>query len=226
MPSHSTPSRLFYVYTLARPDGRVFYIGKGSGKRINDHEGQARGGCNCHKCNIIRKVWADGGAIGKAIVFETEDEAEAFEMERRLIADAPLGSLANRTIGGEGFTGGRHTEESKRRISEASPRRGKPLTSEQRATLAAGLATRNYGPLTDEHKQKISDRLKGRPKNFADTEARSRHLAESHQGVHLSEAHKQRIAAGMQGRVVSDETKRRISEAKKRGYATRRAASQ
>ena len=32
----------FYVYTLAYPDGKVFYVGKGSGYRIDQHEMEAR----------------------------------------------------------------------------------------------------------------------------------------------------------------------------------------
>lgn len=39
----------FYVYTLAYPDSKVFYVGKGTGKRIDDHEREARKGVQSYK---------------------------------------------------------------------------------------------------------------------------------------------------------------------------------
>ena len=76
------PSSSFYVYVLARPNNKVFYVGKGKGYRINAHEGYATRGCTCHKCNIIRKIWRNGGEVQRYIVFTTESENEAFEYER------------------------------------------------------------------------------------------------------------------------------------------------
>lgn len=45
-----------YVYIYAYPDGRVFYVGKGKGNRILDHEAEARKGINSRKCDIIRSI--------------------------------------------------------------------------------------------------------------------------------------------------------------------------
>lgn len=85
--AHFTTPRQFYVYVLLRPDGRPFYVGKGAGGRVNNHEVEARGDCSCHKCRVIRKIWRNGGSVVKSIVFTTEKEEEAYQQEARLIDD-------------------------------------------------------------------------------------------------------------------------------------------
>lgn len=104
-------TKTFYVYILARPDGRPFYIGKGAGQRIFVHAQEARRGHVCHKCNTIRKIWKQGGVIQQYIVLETDDEQEAFAYERDLIALHGRDMLCNLTDGGEGSSGVVTTEE-------------------------------------------------------------------------------------------------------------------
>src|SRR5262245_55238236 len=96
---------MFYVYVLARPDGRAFYVGKGKKYRIYRHEAEARSTCRCHKCNVIRKIWRNGGQVQKNFIFTTEDEQEAFDYERATIAFYGRENLTNRTDGGEGPSG-------------------------------------------------------------------------------------------------------------------------
>lgn len=76
----------FYVYLLLRPNGKPFYVGKGTGRRISSHEGEARkGNCRCHKCNIIRKIWRQGEQVGRQIIFATNNEITALQVEARTI---------------------------------------------------------------------------------------------------------------------------------------------
>lgn len=100
---------VFYVYILARPDGRPFYVGKGAGDRIYRHERKARSGCPCHKCCVIRKIWRSGGEVQRYTVFTTENEQEAFAYEIAQIALIGRKNLTNLTDGGEGSSGFTYT---------------------------------------------------------------------------------------------------------------------
>lgn len=86
----------YYVYTLAYPEemgGATFYVGKGTGKRMLIHEIYAARSDdnireyyrNVEKCRVIREIWANGGQVKREIVFETDDESEAFAYEWALI---------------------------------------------------------------------------------------------------------------------------------------------
>lgn len=100
----------FYVYTHAYPDNfinaegldvsnAIFYVGKGTGDRIFGHETEARSGVVTKKCDVIREIWAQGREVVKAIVFETDDEQEAYKVERILINTLkPTGRLTNGCI--------------------------------------------------------------------------------------------------------------------------------
>src|SRR5216684_6424733 len=82
----------YYVYTLAYPQetgGAIFYIGKGTGKRMLIHEIYAAHSDddirtyyrNAEKCRVIREIWAKGGQVKREIVFETDVEFEAYAYE-------------------------------------------------------------------------------------------------------------------------------------------------
>lgn len=98
----NNPVKRFYVYTLTDPHDKIFYVGKGCGQRVFDHEKEARRGCECHKCRKIRKIWRNGGQIHKYYVFETDDEEAAYKHEEDLIADIGMKNLCNKRIGGRG----------------------------------------------------------------------------------------------------------------------------
>lgn len=93
----------YYVYTLAYPDGRVFYVGKGQGDRIHEHELEARRSYLPQvsaKVRVIREIWASGGKVVKTKVFETDNEQEANEHEQQVIAQCDKRYLTNQTRGG------------------------------------------------------------------------------------------------------------------------------
>ncbi len=132
------PQPRFYVYVLARPNDKPFYVGKGSRYRINDHEREARTDCRCHKCNIIRKIWRNGGVVRRYIVFTTNDEHDAFEYEKATIALHGRANLCNVTDGGEGPSN--PTPEARAKISVAG--RARRASEETRARMRAAQAIR------------------------------------------------------------------------------------
>lgn len=98
----------FYVYVLCEPDGTPFYVGKGVGRRVFQHEADAWNTAKAsHKLNVIRRIRRNGGEVAYVIdaFFVTEGAAHA--RERELIAlygrhDLGRGPLTNQLDGGEG----------------------------------------------------------------------------------------------------------------------------
>lgn len=91
-----------YVYTLAYPNGRVFYVGKGIGQRILEHETEARRGVKSEKCDIIRDIWAKGGEVVKRNVGLFASDEEALKYEHHLISS--LDGLVNVSRGSGDFS--------------------------------------------------------------------------------------------------------------------------
>jgi len=93
---------LWYVYELIDPrSGEVFYVGKGKGNRIDEHEKEAQNGYPSYKCNKIRSIWEDGHEIIKQKVAEFWDEDAAYEHEEERIVSIGLDNLTNITGGGK-----------------------------------------------------------------------------------------------------------------------------
>lgn len=95
-----TPPTGPYCYSLASPDGKVFYVGKGRGKRMFAHEKQARLGGLGAKCDRIREILADGGDVAYAVLGQFETDEAAFAAEKQWIGHFP--NLTNATCGGGG----------------------------------------------------------------------------------------------------------------------------
>lgn len=92
---------MFYVYTLTDPrTGAVFYVGKGSGARIQNHEAEARRGVHSAKCDRIRSIWAERLAVERSVVSRHEDENDALDAECALIDSIGLDNLTNVLPGG------------------------------------------------------------------------------------------------------------------------------
>ena len=133
-----------YVYSLAYPESmgsRVFYVGKGIGRRIHDHEWQAHNPqYKGHKVSIIRKIeQADERIVKtKLACFATHEEACLYEIALIFFMDG----LANKTTGGDGTMGLIPTETARKNMSKAGKGRPKSI----------------------EHRRKISEAKKGQPK--------------------------------------------------------------
>jgi group I intron endonuclease len=157
---------MLYIYEHIRPDtNAVFYVGKGTDKRM--HSKHRR---NAHWNSIVRKA---GGFAVREVVRHEDEELVFLAEQERIDQLKRLGvKLANKTDGGEGPSGYRHTEETKQKIAELQMgekhwRFGKPATQEERLRLSQ-IAKRKH---TDEHRKKVSEAGKGRVKS-AETRAK------------------------------------------------------
>ena len=148
----------FYVYRHLTDDSRVFYVGKGDGKRTlsaTKRNKKHRRITKQHGCQID-------------IMWETDDEEAAYAYEVQLIsffetftADWKNGIECNFTLGGEGFRGN-HTASSKRKMSIA--KKGKPLSKQHRMNLSAANKGRKVTAVACAN---VSKSLKGKSKSPA-----------------------------------------------------------
>ena len=105
----------FYVYMLIDPrfggegEGRVFYVGKGEGDRVFQHEKDTRrllkrgtkwamSKMSCKHKRIL-EIWDDGFQVQYSFPFRTNDEEAAYQYESRLIDHFGLEHLTNATYG-------------------------------------------------------------------------------------------------------------------------------
>lgn len=91
---------MFYVYVLTRSNNAPFYVGKGKDNRVFRHEIEARNGCKCHKCRVIRKIWRQGGEVQRYVVFTTVNEEDAYQYEAEMIEMIGRKNLTNLIDGG------------------------------------------------------------------------------------------------------------------------------
>ena len=143
--------RNFYAYLYIDPrDDTVFYVGKGKDYRAWAHlKKSAPNIILRNKITQLRLL----GLAPEILILHAVDEAQAFDMERELIAyfgrrDLGTGSLVNYTDGGDGVsgrTGMRHTPETKAHLSEVMKRRG--FTPEHRAKITEASRNRTFSDL-------------------------------------------------------------------------------
>jgi hypothetical protein len=103
---------MFYTYAHYKPNGGLFYIGKGQRRRSRDMYER-----NSHWKNIVNKY----GKPSVELLAKWETEQEAFEHEKFLIScfrDMGI-VLANKTDGGDGTSGFKFNDEQKKRLADA-----------------------------------------------------------------------------------------------------------
>jgi uncharacterized protein len=124
----------FYIYLYIDPrTDKVFYVGKGRLERVNRHIMQARDYSNSSYSKkpivtYIRDLWDQGLEPIVKMYAENITEEESFVIETNLIRefgrkDLGLGTLLNITDGGAGTVHHKHTEETKKKMSDAKRRK-------------------------------------------------------------------------------------------------------
>lgn len=139
-----------------KPNNRdIFYVGIGNDiRRAYRNEGR-----NDHWTKVYNKY----GKVVDIIAQDISIDA-AKEMEKHLIASLK-DSLCNKTLGGEGFFGGTHSEETKEKLRKANA--GKKLSAETKQKISEkSKGHPNYLKFhTEEAKMKISAALKGKKRS-------------------------------------------------------------
>lgn len=206
-----TSSGTYYVYEHWRLDrDECFYVGKGKAGRAFSSKNRNR-----HHKAICAKLSREGFSMEVRMVATglCEKEAFALEVERISFWRSAGVDLVNVTNGGEGTSGMRHTDDVKRHLSAMN--KGKPAvfkgrhhTEEAKAILSAKAKLRGPPKLTPETIEKIAQSHRGR-KRSVETCAK----------ISAAKAGKPNWAKGkpskLKGRVLSEETRLKMSEAKK-----------
>lgn len=137
----------FYVYVHRRvSDGKVFYVGKGKGKRA---------WCKSTRSDWWKRVESKHGRTVHIIVRNVQETC-AFSIEVALISFLGSGELVNMTRGGEGASG------SKRSSEFASLMRDR-MSGDKNPMFG------RHSKLTSDHKIKIGlSNRKPKPKGFGD----------------------------------------------------------
>jgi len=149
----------FCVYVdFIEKDGEFIrgYVGKGNQTRVNGKERNKQ-----HQSYAKKYEWK------RVVGFETDDESEAFEVEKTLIRELhtfihdpeKTHYACNQTLGGEGISGYKWNEEQRRELRE------KCNTPEGKARMSAA-AKMNTGKKSAEHRKKDSDALIGKKKTI------------------------------------------------------------
>jgi uncharacterized protein YlaI len=182
-------TKKYYVYMLLSIDETPFYVGKGTGKRYNDHFLKHNLKKLSQKNKMIEYIKISTGNWPRVlIVKENMTAREAFTLEEKLIQeygrkDKNTGVLLNATNGGGRETGWCMPDSVKKKISIANKGKKKNITWGK--NISKALKGRTF---TDEHKEKIRqktiDRVVAGRHNFTSKNAKQQALKRIKNGTH------------------------------------------
>jgi hypothetical protein len=195
----------YYVYMYLREDGTPYYVGKGKDYRAY------------HRTTHGLVVLPPADRIKKVLQGLTEEQA--FRNEADFIAwygrlDNNTGILENRTDGGDGISGYKHTKETKERLRQSST--GRYYSEETRKKISDN----NKGlKRSEEIKKKMSEDRKGKrtgqvPWNKGKTYSYAEDYVPWNKGKKLapfSEDTIKKMSEAAKKRIVTEETRKKMA---------------
>ena len=185
--------RTFKVYKHVCPNGKI-YIGITS-RSLNERWQNGKGYKGYFRKAIDKYGWDNiKHYVLKGDYTESEAKAKEIELIAKYQSNNPEYGY-NLTSGGDGTVGFHQPEHVKQAVSNANRKRRKPRTYGKGRTL------------TEEHKEAISKALKGR--EFSETHKSN--IAKARTGKKASKETREKLSKAHSN--ISDETRRKISEA-------------
>ena len=188
----NTKDKIFYTYGYMSKQGNIYYIGKGKGGRFYEKKhGRVQIPTDRSRIVFFRKDSLRMYAEPQLML-----EREALDREIELIKhygrkDLNEGHLLNLTDGGEGVSGMKHTEETKKKISESGKGEKNPMFGISLIPWNKGK-TGIYSP---EVLKKISEASTGRIKS---KETREK-IRKAHLGTKRTEETKKKMSIASSG---------------------------
>jgi len=139
-----------YMYGDLKFDYEPFYVGKGKDDRMYRHNYLFKDDVNSYKIGKIKKIISEKKKPIIEKIYDNLNEIDSFEKEKEVIfkiGRLKKGPLVNFSDGGEGQSGYKHREETKKKIGEGVKNSEKWQKSIK----------------SDEHKKNLSDALMGHP---------------------------------------------------------------
>jgi hypothetical protein len=238
-----------YIYALIHPEtGEARYIGKSVAPklRLQSHITNARNGKNSYKYSWIKSL-LEGNLKPALIILEITDEENWQQAEQKWISCfSKIGNLTNLTKGGDkppNWKNRKQSAEHIRKRVEARKRKGNYKHSKETIEkISRNRKGKNMGnthtkgrTLTEEHKQKLREKLSGENgPNYGKkmlkhvrqklievntgrrfTKEHKRKISEGNKGKKLSKEHIERLREANTGRVHSKETRQKLSNIQK-----------
>ena len=209
------------IYMIKNMVNSKIYIGQSVDieKRWREHRSGLRG--NDHDNKHLQNAWNKYGESNFEFTVICEcDESQLNTKEIDYIAklktyDPKVGY--NKTYGGEG---GRHTEETRRKLSEAH--KGKTLSEEHKRKMRENHADfkGENAPMYGKHhsketRKRLSDINRGKTIPEETREKISENNSRYWKGKTRSEETREKISDSLKGRTLSDETRKKLSESRK-----------
>jgi group I intron endonuclease len=205
------------IYKATNKINNKFYIGKTVrtlNKRIKSHLRNVKNGSNTYFHNALRKYGIDN--FDWELLYECNDNMELGKKEIEFIKLYDANNLNkgyNLTSGGDGgdtWTLNTHKEETSKKLSYSIKNSIPHKEAVHSDDFRKKISDRNKN-WSDEVKQKISKRLKGKSKS----KEHKKKLSDAHKGKILTEEHKKNISKAVIKRMENPEEREKISKTMK-----------
>jgi hypothetical protein len=195
---------MYYVYGLFYEEDEeqvCFYIGSGTGNRSEQHffESRLQETENKHKERKIRKLRKEGKEPYDKILVGNLEQEQARQLERKLLEKDKIFESVTNLT---------------RNVfgfpeGEDHPLYGKSLSEEHKRKISESLKGIQF---SEKRKQAISEAKSG---NDNTTEEQRKILSEVHSGKEIEDWHRKRIAEANRNKEVSEETRKKLAEVNK-----------
>lgn len=200
----------FYVYEHRRNDtNQIFYVGKGSGNRLNSTRATHR------NIRWLRTTKKAGGFYATKIIDKVDEELAFFVEMERIDQLKRIGfDLCNITNGGDGLAGFKHSQDSIKKMS-VKWKPGRVMSQKQRDSISNSMKSRIY---SEETLRKMSEAQLGKKHSLESRQKMCKAQAGKNKGIIRSQEFKNKISASMSGikhhmwgKSHSEETRLKIS---------------